>query len=244
MTELRTAHIDLQAKNTELDNVVVELGERLQALTQANTAAACEQRLATQQAAHDKTMAELRTAHAGLAAKNAAFDDVILDLGVWFKTLAQASTALQAQCDARAAAFDERLAQIQRDTATELAKAARSVEALLADNVAMRRELEQAKDVTAALRESELHHQRAAALRDESKRGPAGRKGDKGDKGDTGRAGRDGKDGVTTTKPVATKRWEIDRKAYTVREIKTNDERGPAIRMRDLFEQFIHDMDR
>jgi hypothetical protein len=109
----------------------------------------------------------------------------------------------------------------------------------------MRRELAQAKDVTKALREAELHHQRAAALRDESKRGPTGAKGAKGDKGEAGRAGRAGKDGITTTitKTVATKRWEIDRRAYTVREVKTDGERGPAIPMRGLFEQFRDDMD-
>jgi hypothetical protein len=208
----------------------------------------CEQRLAAQQVAHDKAVAELWTAHADLQAKNAelrtesaARHGVAVDLGEQLRVLTQAHATLQAQLEAHGAAFDARLAQSQADTAAELAKAARSVEALLADNVAMRRELAQAQDVTAALRESELHHQRAAALRDESKRGPVG---PQGEKGDTGRAGRAGKDGITTTitKTVATKRWEIDRKAYTVREVKTDGARGPAIQMRELFEQFILEM--
>ena len=122
-----------------------------------------------------------------------------------------------------------------------MAKAARNVDALLADNVAMRRELEQAKDLTAALRESELHHQRAAALRDESKRGPAG---PKGDKGDAGRLGRAGKNGITTirTELVTIKKWEINRAAYTIRPILTDKTRLVAVQMRELFEQFMHDM--
>jgi predicted nuclease with TOPRIM domain len=93
MAELRTAHACLQTKYAELDDVVVDLSEHLQALTQANTVAECEQRLAAQQAAHGKAMVELRTAQADLHTKNAELDDVVIHLGEQLQALTQANTA-------------------------------------------------------------------------------------------------------------------------------------------------------
>jgi hypothetical protein len=138
--------------------------------------------------------------------------------------------------------FDDLKENIDRCLAAESTQRDEIAKAFWSEITNVKREIERAADMATQLREMELHVGRMQAALDEAKRGPKGEKGDRGERGlrgEPGRNGRDGKDGAMVD--VKTKRWEIDRENYTARRVLTDGTREPALQLRGLFEQFLHE---
>jgi hypothetical protein len=68
------------------------------------------------------------------------------------------------------------------------------------------------------------------------KRGVAGERGPQGDRGPTGAAGKPGKDAITIVC------WTLDRAGFCAIPTLSDGTNGPPLNLRELFEQFLHEV--
>ena len=142
----------------------------------------------------------------------------------------------------RFAESEQATAQKIRTMEDQLAEARSEIVDATRELIAVRHELENARDADERFRilEQGLAARQLALVK--SQRGQKGNPGKPGPKGDKGEPG---KDGITRTQTTVlkTKKWEINVEQSLAREILSDGSRMPALNLRPMFESLAHDLD-